>query len=166
MAMIYSQEDLTSNNLSLPHSPFLGSFKMAQWLHIIPFAATFTSFLQTHKHTHTRPHIHTVCPFLKFFYKLGSCICGLPCPLKRALINGYFINQEIRAVSKRLWGQGSAEVLNQFPDQPGLDIFCFLAARWFIIILPLRRNGTGREGGLDVKQGYRWWEGCKRGSKQ
>jgi len=96
---------------------------------------------------------------------LGLCVFGLPCPLKRALINSYFINQEILAGSKRLWGQGSAEVLNQFPNQPGLDIFCFLAARWFIIILPLRRNGTGRERGLDVKQRYRRWDKSKRGSK-
>lgn len=87
------------------------------------------------------------------FEWLGLCVFGLPCPLKRALINDYFINQEVLAGSKRLWGQGSAEVLNQFPNPPRLDIFCFLAARRFIIILPLRHNGRGREGELDVKEG-------------
>lgn len=99
------------------------------------------------------------------FEWLGLCVFGLPCPLKRALINGYFINQEVLAGSKRLWGQGSAEVLNQFPNPPGLDIFCFLEARRFIIILPLRRNGTGRQEGLDVKQRYRKWEESNAGSK-
>lgn len=99
------------------------------------------------------------------FEWLGLCVFGLPCPLKRALINDYFINQEVLAGSKRLWGQGSAEVLNQFPNPPGLDIFCFLAARRFIIILPLRRNGRGREGGLHVKQRYRRWEQGYKGSE-
>lgn len=113
---------------------------------------------------HWQTHTHTRTPFsflqvLFMFEWLGLCVFGLPCPLKRALINDYFINQEVLAGSKRLWGQGSAEVLNQFPNPPGLDIFCFLAARRFIIILPLRRNGGGREGGRNVKnrnRGSKW----------
>lgn len=84
---------------------------------------------------------------------MGLCVFGLPCPLKRALINGHFINQELLAGSKRLWGQGSVEVLNQFPNPPGLDKFCFLAAGQFIIILPLRHNGTGK------KKVWKWEEG-------
>lgn len=96
---------------------------------------------------HTPPH-----PLQALFMSewLGLCVCGPPCPLKRALINDYFINQEVLAGLKRLWGQGSAEVLNQFPIPGRLDIFCFLAARRFIIILPRRRNGRGMAGGLDV----------------
>lgn len=105
-------------------------------------------FTQWHTHTHT---LHSFLQVLFMFEWLGLCVFGLPCPLKRALINDCFINQEVLAGSKRLWGQGSAEVLNQFPNPPRLDIFCFLAARRFIIILPLRHNGRGKEGGLDFK---------------
>lgn len=107
-------------------------------------------FHQPNTHTHT-------CTFVSFFLQVlfmfewsGLCVFGLPCPLKRALINGCFINQEVLAGSKWLWGQGSAEVLNQFPNLPRLDIFCFLAARRLITILPPRCNGRGLEVGLDI----------------
>lgn len=112
--------------------------------------------------THTCASVFFFLQVLFMFEWLGLCVFGLPCPLKRALINGCFINQEVLAGSKRLWGQGSAEVLNQFPNLPRLDIFCFLAARRFIIILPPRHNGRGMEGGLDVAVA----EEDKKGTKE
>lgn len=151
--MIYSLEDLTGEELLLPQLPLLlnshTNCMLLHWLLPQPLPST---------HTQTT---HTPFSFVQglfMFECLGLCVFGLPCPLKRALINGYFINQEVLAGSKRLWGQSSAEVLSQFPNPPGLYKFCFLAARRFIIILPLRRNETGRAGGLDVKQRYRRWE--------
>lgn len=137
--MIYSPADLTCEEL--PQLPFT--------------AALTPRPPATPSAKHTRTHF---CLFFFFFFLQvlfmfewsGLCVFGLPCPLKRALISGCFINQELLAGSKRLWGQGSAEVLNQFPNLPWLDVFCFLAARRFIIILPLRRNGRGMEGGQDV----------------
>lgn len=132
--MIYSPVDLTGEEL--PQLPFTAV--LTPRLRAIPSAK------------HTRTHFCLFLQVLFMFEWLGLCVFGLPCPLKRALINGCFINQEVLAGSERLWGQGSAEVLNQFPNLPWLDIFCFLAARRFIIILPLRRNGRGMEGGLDV----------------
>lgn len=116
-AMIYSQDDLTGAKLLLPQLPLLQN---SRWVHAIPSAsATVTAFPTTHT------------PFsslqvLVMFEWLGLCVSGLPCPLKRALINSYFINQEVLAGSKRLWGQDSAEVLNRFPNPPGLDIFSSL----------------------------------------
>lgn len=134
--MIYSPVDLTGEEL--PQLPFTAA--LSPRLRAIPSA----------KHTHTRTSVFFFLQVLFMFEWSGLCVFSLPCPLKRALINGCFINQEVLAGSKRLWGQGSAEVLNQFPNLPWLDIFCFLAARRFIIILPLRHNGRGIEGGLDV----------------
>lgn len=123
--------------------------------------------------THSQSDAH-VClstnhtPLQELFVSewLGHCVCGTPCPLKRALINDYLINQEVLAGLKRLWGQGSAEVLNQFPIPRRLDIFCFLAARRFIIILPQRRNGRGMAGGLDVGGTREWGENRGQGSKK
>lgn len=131
--MIYSPVDLTGEEL--PQLPFTAA--LSPRLCAIPST----------KHTHTLLSFFTSAVHVEW---LGLCVSGLPCPLKRALINGCFINQEVLAGSKRLWGQGSAEVLNQFPNLPWLDIFCFLAARRFIIILPLRHNGRGIERGLNI----------------
>lgn len=152
--MIYSQAGLTGEKLLLPQLPLLLSSHI-DWMlfrRLLP-----QSLSCAHTDTHHTPKYTFLFSFLQvlfMFERLGLCVFGLPCPLKRALINDYFINQEVLAGSKRLWGQGSAEVLKQFPNPPWLDIFCFLAARRFIIILPLRHNGRGKEGGLEVEKRY------------
>lgn len=155
--MIYSQAGLTGEKLLLlllPQLPLLLSSHIDRMLFrrllLQPLSCAHTDTHHTRKHT----FLFSFLQVLFMFERLGLCVFGLPCPLKRALINDCFINQEVLAGSKRLWGQGSAEVLNQFPNPPRLDIFCFLAARRFIIILPLRQNGRGKEEGLDVEKRY------------
>lgn len=98
--MIYSRTDLTGERpplllqpppLLLPRLPLTA--KRTHRLCGIP-SATAAAVLA---HTLTC----TLFSFLLFFFLqvlfmsewLGLCVCGLPCPLKRALINDYFINQ-------------------------------------------------------------------------
>ena len=155
MKMIYSPADLTGEKLLLPQLPsLLNSHVNCMLFHrLLPQPLT-RSHTEAHVHTRTLPSFFFLFFFLQVLFMFewsGLCVCGLPCPLKRALINDYFINQEVLAGSKWLWGQGCAEVLNQFSKPAWLDIFYFLAARQFIIILLLRCNGIGKEGGLDVK---------------
>lgn len=162
-AMIYSQTHLTGER---PHDYL---FPLNSHMHCVLFRRPPPLPVNTHTRTHQRARVsfhppHPTTPPLQELFMsewLGLCVCGPPCPLKRALINDYFINQEVLAGLKRLWGQGSAEVLNQFPIPGWLDIFCFLAARRFIIILSWRHNGRGMAGELDVG-GKRGWGGSRR----
>lgn len=160
-AMIYSQTHLTGER---PHDYLL---PLNSHIHCVLFRRPRPLPVNTHPHTNVHVFLSThPTPLQELFMSewLGLCVCGPPCPLKRALINDYFINQEVLAGLKRLWGQGSAEVLNQFPIPHRLDIFCFLAAGRFIIILPQKRSGSGMAGELDVGWTREWRDGG-RGSR-